>query len=58
MLLYEWALQAIFVGNVEAPDVVLLVVGLPVRGKDASLVRWSPKVEYVVVFIICGDNGP
>jgi hypothetical protein len=58
LLLDEWALQAILVGYVEAPDVVLPVIGFPVRGKNASLIRWSPEVKYVEFFIIGGDDGP
>ena len=41
----------------EAPDVVFLVVGLPIRSESASVVIWSPNIENFVFFIPSSDDG-
>ena len=51
-----WALSGLV--DKEAPNVIIPIVGLPVRGEEANFISWCPEIESLKALIIGSNNSP
>ena len=42
----------------EAPNVIFLIVSLPVRGKVTNLISWCPEIERFHFLVIGSNDSP
>jgi hypothetical protein len=42
----------------EAPNVICLIVGLPVRGEEANIISWCPEIERFHLLVIGSNDSP